>query len=132
MLQTIEELLRVVDRHPSAIRILIFTFVTLLAGGAAIWYRIRGSRVRKAMQEWEKLFAELNARVVSLYRELEDVRDKLSQAEGKLDKAMLEAEKANRISQHQKEEIERLKELVRRLRIRESQLVHQIEELEEE
>lgn len=139
MLQTIEELLGVVERHPAAVRVLIFTAITLLAGGAAIWYRIRGSRVRAAMQEWDLLFSDLNGRVVSLYRELDDVRSKLNKAESRLSEALHAAKKAQEVSQDQFAEIQRLKALVQELRQKEAGLIHekknlmhQIKTLEEE
>ena len=129
MLEYIDGLLAIVDRHPAAIRTIIGAVFALFAAGGAVVYRMRGSRLRKALHEWDGLFAELSGRVTSLYLELTQVREELDHTKTKLSSAVAAATTAETKSSEQEAEIQRLKRRVQELLARERELKREIQKL---
>jgi outer membrane murein-binding lipoprotein Lpp len=85
--------------------------------------RIKGRRIRQAMQEWGDLFTDMNARLATLQRDLMDVRQQLDIARSEATLAKQDSEMHRERNRLLTEDVERLKARVAELEQREKELL---------
>lgn len=112
-MNTITNLLELYGQHQAEINFLAVSLAVLFLAGGFIAFRIRGRRIREALEEWTQLFDDLNKRVISLSRDLMEVRQQLLDAKAEAHEARIKYDRSVQEIERLEARVKELEELLR-------------------